>query len=154
MMLFQKRVFQLLLIACVFFLASCKSHNFPKESITETEMQLRGDTSALVIIWTSGDKEIALKTALSYALNSKLNGWMQNVTVMACGPSVQLLAKDKDIRNVFTYLKQAGVTILVDKKSVEEYKLSKEIDTLNLEVRTLGKPLTVFIRQKRTILTF
>jgi hypothetical protein len=120
----------------------------------ETELQLKGDTTALVIIWTNADKEIALKTSLAYALNSKLNGWMQNVTVLAWGPSVQLLAKDKDIQTAFTYMKQAGITILVDKKCVEEYNVVKEIDAMKLETKSLIKPLSIYIRQKRTILTF
>jgi len=125
-----------------------------KESMVETEMQFAGDSSSLVIIWTSGDKEMALKTVLAYALNSKLNGWIQNVTLLAWGPAVQLLGKDKNIQNVFTYLKQAGVTILVDKKCVDDYGLNKEFEGLNLEIKNLGRPLSVFILQKRTILTF
>ena len=149
-----KKVFHLLLVAAILALASCKSQNSGKENISETEMQLHGDTSALVIIWTSGDRDVALKTVLSYALNSKLNGWMQNVTVLVWGPSVQLLAKDKMIQNVFTYMKQAGVTILVDKKCVDEYQLNNEITGLNLEIKSLGKPLSSFIQQRRTILTF
>ena len=142
------------MIVSVIFFVSCRAHNNKKDAISDTEMQLKGDTSALVIIWTSADKEVAMKTALAYPLNSKLNGWMQNVTVLVWGPSVQLLAKDKEIQNVFTYMKQAGVNVFVDKKCVDEYKLAKDIEALKLEVRSLGKPLTVFILQKRTILTF
>jgi len=154
MHLFTKGILQLLMIVSVIFFVSCRAHNNKKDAISDTEMQLKGDTSALVIIWTSADKEVAMKTALAYPLNSKLNGWMQNVTVLVWGPSVQLLAKDKEIQNVFTYMKQAGVNVFVDKKCVDEYKLAKDIEALKLEVRSLGKPLTVFILQKRTILTF
>ena len=154
MQLLTKGIFPLILFASVIFLASCKNYNSGKESITNAEEQLRGDTSALVVIWSSADKEIAMKTALAYPLNSKLNGWMQNVTVMVWGPSVQLLAKDKEIQNVFLHMKQAGVNVFVDKKCVDEYQVVKEIEGLNMEVRSLGKPLTVFILQRRTILTF
>ncbi len=154
MQLLTKKIFQLILFASVIILASCRTNNSRKESINDAEVQLKGDTSALVVIWSSSDKEIALKTALAYPLNSKLNGWMQNVTVLVWGPSVQLLAKDKDIQNVFIHMKQAGVTVYVDKKCVDEYQAAKDIEALNLEVRSLGKPLTVFILQRRTILTF
>jgi hypothetical protein len=154
MVIFQRRVLHLCLLYSILLLASCKTHNSKKESMPETKLKLNEDTTALVIIWSSADKEMALKTALSYALNSRLNGWINNVTLLVWGPSVQLLAKDKDIQNVFIYMKQAGVTILVDKKCVEEYELTKEIEVLNLEVKSMGKPFSDFIRQKRTILTF
>jgi hypothetical protein len=154
MQLLTKRILPLILFSSVLILASCRHYNSHKESITDAEVQLKGDTSALVVIWSSADKEIALKTALAYPLNSKLNGWIQNVTVLVWGPSVQLLAKDKEIQNVIIHMKQAGVTVYVDKKCVDEYQFSKEIEGLNLEVRSLGKPLTVFILQRRTILTF
>jgi hypothetical protein len=148
------RIFRFLLLLSLIVIASCKGQNSDKESISDMGMQLRGDTSALVVIWTSADKEVAMKTALAYPLNSKINGWLQNVTVLVWGPSVQLLAKDKEIQNVFNYFKQAGVNVYVDKECVEAYQLTKEIESLKLEVRSLGKPLTVFIQQKRTILTF
>lgn len=135
-------------------LASCKQQNSMKENMAPNLFRLNGDSSALVIVWSSHDREIALKTALAYALNSKLNGWMQNVTVIVWGPSVQLLASDKEIQNVLSSSNQAGVTILVDKKCVEEYKLSKEIEALKFEIKNIGKPLSEFIREKRTILTF
>jgi len=151
---FTKRLLPLLLLASLIFFVSCKPHNNNKEGLSDSETQLRGDTSALVVIWTSADKEVAMKTALAYPLNSKLNGWMQNVTVLVWGPSVQLLAKDKEIQNIFTYMKQAGVNVFVDKKCVDEYKVAKDIEALKLEIRSLGKPLTVFIMQKRNILTF
>jgi hypothetical protein len=150
----RKRIFELLLISIIILLASCNTRNSSKARNFETETQLNRDSNALVIIWSSADKEVALKAALAFALNSKLNGWMQDVTVLAWGPSVQLLAKDKEIQNVFTYLRQAGVIVLVDKKCVEEYQANKEMEILKLEVKSLGKTLTTFIQQKRTILTF
>ena len=150
----QKRVFYFMLVAITFILASCRQQNSMKENIPRNMFQLNGDSSALVIVWSSHDREIALKTALAYTLNSKLNGWMQNVTLIVWGPSVELLATDKEIQNVLSSINQAGITILVDKKCVEEYKLTKEIKALNFEIKSMGKPFSDFIREKRTILTF
>src|ERR1035437_10405992 len=146
MNLIQRRIFELLLISIIIILTSCKNHYCSRERNFETETQLNRDSSALVIIWSSADKDVALKTALAYALNSKLNGWIQDITVLAWGPSVQLLAKDKDIQNVFTYMRQAGVIVLVDKKCVEEYQANKEMEILKLEVKSLGKTLTTYIQ--------
>lgn len=154
MKLMNKSIIQSILLSIILIFNCCNSRHTAKENMPETGMQLKEENSVLVIIWSSADKDVALKTALSYALNSKLNGWIQNVTVLAWGPSVQLLAKDKDIQNVFTYMKQAGVTILVDKKCAEENNVTKEIEALHLDVIGMGKLLSEYIKQKRTILTF
>lgn len=36
---------------------------------------MSGNEDELIILWTSGDKEVALNMVFMYALNSKLNKW-------------------------------------------------------------------------------
>ena len=51
----------------------------------------------LVVFWTSGDKEVALKMAFMYTFNSKKKGWWDDVTLLIWGPSANLTAKDSEI---------------------------------------------------------
>ena len=36
----------------------------------------------LVVLWTSGDREVALKMVFMYATNSKKKGWWKEVTLV------------------------------------------------------------------------
>ena len=42
------------------------------------EKSVKPDT--LVVLWSSGDKEVATKMAFMYTLNAKLRGWRKDVT--------------------------------------------------------------------------
>lgn len=44
----------------------------------------------LVVLWTSGDREVALKMVFMYTLNSKLKGWWKDVTLIVWGPLLSL----------------------------------------------------------------
>ncbi len=42
------------------------------------------ERNRLAVLWTSPDREVALKMVFMYTLNSKLNGWWDQVEVVAC----------------------------------------------------------------------
>jgi hypothetical protein len=49
----------------------------------------------LVVVWSSGDREVALKTAFMYTVNAKLKGWWPEVILIVWGPSAKLLSEDR-----------------------------------------------------------
>jgi hypothetical protein len=51
-----------------------------------------------VIVWTSGDREVALKMVFMYARNAKLKGWWKDVTLVVWGPSAKLLSQDEELQ--------------------------------------------------------
>jgi hypothetical protein len=52
----------------------------------------------IVVLWTSGDREIALKMAFMHTFNSRhfKRGW-KNVTLIAWEPSAKFLAEEKEL---------------------------------------------------------
>ena len=44
----------------------------------------------LVILWTSGDREVALKMVFMYAGNAPRHGWWDDITLIVWGPSTSL----------------------------------------------------------------
>jgi hypothetical protein len=53
----------------------------------------------LVVLWTSGDREVALKMVFMYAFNSRRFKWgWKNVTLVVWGPSAKLLSEDKELQ--------------------------------------------------------
>jgi hypothetical protein len=101
----------------------------------------------LVVVWTSGDREAALKMAFMYTLNSKRFQWgWKNVTLIVWGPSSKLLTEDKELQEHISRIKDAGVKVLACKKCSDLYGVSKDLRQLGIEVKYMGKPLTDYLR--------
>jgi hypothetical protein len=101
----------------------------------------------LVVLWTSGDREVALKMAFMYTLNSKRFNWgWKNVTLVVWGPSSKLLAADTELQEYVSRMKEAGVKLLACKKCSDMYGVSDNLRRLDIEVKYMGKPLTDYLR--------
>lgn len=101
----------------------------------------------LVVVWTSGDKEVALKMAFMYTLNSKRFKWgWKNVTLVVWGPSSKLLVTDKELQEYVSRMKEAGVRLLACKKCSDLYGISDDLRRLGIEVKYMGKALTDYLR--------
>jgi hypothetical protein len=101
----------------------------------------------LVVLWTSGDREVALKMAFMYTFNCRRFKWgWRNVTLIVWGPSSKLLAIDKELQEHIVDMKEAGVKLQACKKCSELYGVSDELKRLGIEVKYMGKPLTDYLR--------
>lgn len=113
------------------------------------KQQLRTKTKPdeLVVIWTSGDREVALKMAFMYAFNCKRFNWgWKNVTLVVWGPSAKLLAEDKELQEHIIEMKEKGVNLLACKKCSDMYRVSPDLKRLGIEVKYMGKSLTDYLR--------
>ncbi len=101
----------------------------------------------LVVLWTSGDREAALKMAFMYTYNSKRFKWgWKNVTLVVWGPSAKLLVADTELQEHIIEMKEAGVKLLACKKCSDLYGVSDDLRRLGIEVKYMGKPLTNYLR--------
>jgi hypothetical protein len=101
----------------------------------------------LVVLWTSGDREVALKMAFMYTFNSKRFKWgWKNVTLVVWGPSAKLLTGDKELQERIFNMKEKGVKLLACKKCSDLYGVSDDLRRLGIEVKYMGKPLTDYLR--------
>ena len=79
-----KTLFTMLLFACMLFPGAMAS--------AQTEIP---GNEKMVIVWTSGDREVALKMVFMYTLNAKTRGWWEDITLVVWGPSAKLLTEDE-----------------------------------------------------------
>jgi hypothetical protein len=101
----------------------------------------------LVVLWTSGDREVALKMAFMYTFNSKRFKWgWKNVTLIVWGPSSKLLAEDKELQEHIVDMKELGVKLQACKKCSDLYGVSDDLRRLGVEVKYMGKQLTDYLR--------
>ena len=69
-----------------------------KNEVTMAQEEKKDRSDKLVVIWSSGDREVALHMVFMYSKNSKLKGWWDEVTLVVWGPSAKLLAEDEEFR--------------------------------------------------------
>ena len=101
----------------------------------------------LVVLWTSGDREVALKMAFMYTLNSKRFNWgWKNVTLIVWGPSSKLLAADTELQEYLPRMREAGVKLMACKNCSDLYGVSDDLRRLDIEAKYMGKPLTDYLR--------
>jgi len=129
----------------------CYSFTQEDEGMNLSKKESKGKKSSkpdeLVVLWTSGGREVALKMAFMYTLNSKRFKWgWKNVTLIVWGPSSKLLAEDKELQEHIVDMKEAGVKLQACKKCSDLYRVSDDLRRLGIEVKYMGKPLTDYLR--------
>jgi len=111
------------------------------------------DSDSILILWTSGDREVALNMVLMYALNSRLKDWWENVTLLVWGHSSKLLAEDPELQQMVEEIRLAGARTIACRKCAENYEIVDRLNELNLEVFYVGEFLTEWIKSGKPILT-
>ena len=108
----------------------------------------------LVILWTSGDREIALKMVFMYTFNSKRNEWWDDVTLIVWGPSAKILTEDPELQTEINKIMDAGVVVKACKGCSDLYGVSEKLEEIGVTVLYIGGELTNYIKEGRHILTF
>ncbi len=132
------------------------SANNPSE---KTDMEQEQSTVTenedhLVIVWTSGDPEVALKMVFMYAYSAKKNGWWKDVTFILWGPSEKLASENKEIGESLVKMKDIGIEMLACRACSDLYSCSPDLENLGIEVKYMGVPLTNYIKEGKKIVTF
>jgi len=111
-------------------------------------------SSKLVVVWTSGDREVAIKMVYMYTYNAKKNGWWDNIRFIVWGPSSKLLSEDKELQEYTQKMKDVGVEVFACKACADMYGISEKLEGLGLEVKYIGEDLTEMLQSGWTHLTF
>lgn len=105
----------------------------------------------LVVVWTSGDREVAEKMVFMYTHNAKKYEWWEDITLLVWGPSAKLLTEDEALRDSVKAMLESGIHVLACKGCADMYGISAELEEIGLTVRYTGTDLTDFIRERHVI---
>lgn len=108
----------------------------------------------LVVLWTSGDRDVAMNMVFMYTLNAKRSGWWQDITFIVWGPSAKLLCGDAELQAELGEMKKAGIVLEACVACAERYGVTGKLRELGVDVKGMGKPLTEYIKEGRRVLTF
>jgi len=107
-----------------------------------------------VVVWTSADRDVALKMVFMYTKNAKLKGWWNKVTLVVWGPSAKLLSQDTELQTALQAMKEIGVELLACKACADSYGVSETLESFGIEVKYMGIPLTDYLKNDIKVITF
>lgn len=112
------------------------------------------DANELLIVWTSGDRDVALKMVFMYARNAKRHGWWEEVSLLVWGPSQKLLVEDEELQAELAVMMELGVRVGACKACADSYPITEQLEELGVEVFYTGQFLTDWIRSEASVITF
>jgi len=104
------------------------------------------EADELVVLWTSGDKEVAENMVFMYTLNAALNDWWDSVRMIVWGASTGLLQDDMDLHYWIEQLHDAGVHVEACRSCAENYDTVEDLEDLDIDVYYIGETLTTYIQ--------
>jgi len=105
----------------------------------------------LVVVWTSGDPEVALDMVLMYTYNAKKQGWWKDVTLVVWGPSQRLVVENEEIKAYIKKIKEAGITVEACKACADELEVTDGLTACSVDVKYMGTPLTRYIKNAHVV---
>lgn len=108
---------------------------------------------SLTVLWTSGDKEVALNMLFMYVSTAEQSSWWNEIRLILWGPSQTLSVRDKEIREGLKELKEAGVNLEACVTCAKRYGVVSELEELGVDVYGMGKPLTNYLKGDTKVVT-
>ena len=107
----------------------------------------------IIVLWVSGDKEVALNMVLMYTLNAKKQGWWNELCLIIWGSSARLLFEDPELQEYLACIKAAGVQLEDCKACTDRYGVSKKLKKLGIHVKYMGIPFTDYLKNGSRVIT-
>jgi hypothetical protein len=124
------------------------------DGIHARTIQTDADPSKLLVVWTSGDRDVALKMVYMYTYNAKKNGWWDEIRFLVWGPSSKLLSEDAELQDYIKKMKEEGVELLACKACADAYGVSEKLEALGIDVKYTGVPFTEMLKSDWVTVTF
>lgn len=118
----------------------------------ETCLNTPSDT--LVVLWSSGDPEVAEKACLMYTGAAKKFGWFKEVILIVWGPSEKLLAENSKLKDKIATMKKDGVIVEACIACSNMYGVTDELKVCEVDVKGMGIPLSRYLKRGYKIISF
>lgn len=106
----------------------------------------------LVVLWTSGDRDAALKMVFMFTKNAKKRGWWEDITLIVWGPSALLLSVDPELQDYVREMMDLGVVVEACVTCAEMYGVVDSLSGPGIDVKKMGEPLTGYMKEGRHVL--
>ncbi|MEI7662381.1 MAG: DsrE family protein [Bacteroidota bacterium] len=108
----------------------------------------------LHVLWTTGEKEVAMKVIFPYLVNAKANGWWDEINLIIWGPSAILMANDPDIHRQLTDVLDSDITVEACQACTDAYCVTEKLLGMGISIRYMGAPFTEYLVSDAKVVTF
>jgi len=108
----------------------------------------------LHVLWSTGEKEVAMKVIFPYLINAKANGWWDEINLIIWGPSARLTASDVEIHSQLQDIMDSGITVEACQACTDAYRVSEQLANLGITIRYMGGPFTEYLESESKVITF
>ncbi len=116
--------------------------------------QRMAEQRKLVVVWTSGDPEVAIKMVFMYVTNAGKKDWFDQVNFVIWGPSAKLAAQNEEIQKGLAKMREHGIKLQACKACTDSYGVSEKLEEMGVEVIFMGGPLTDMLKEGWHSMTF
>lgn len=121
-------------------------------NILGQEMKTESDT--LVVLWTSGDIEVAEKIVFMYVTAAKGAKWFDEVVFIVWGPSAKLLSENVKLQEGIKKMQEIGIRTEACVACASMYGVDDDLREMGIDVKGMGSPLSDYLKKRYHILTF
>ncbi|MCX7711435.1 MAG: DsrE family protein [Clostridia bacterium] len=107
----------------------------------------------LAVLWTSPDREVALKMAFMYTRNSERYGWWDVVRLLVWGPSAKLLSEDEELQAYVREMLENNIEVIACKACADMYGVGEKLSSLGVEVVYIGESFTQMLKSDWKVIT-
>ena len=116
--------------------------------------QEKSSRDTLVVVWSSGDIEVAEKLVFMYVSNAKRAAWFDEVTFIVWGPSARLLSETESLQERVKSMMQTGIKVEACIACARMYGVDDELKEMGIDVKGMGVPLSNYLKKGYSMLTF
>lgn len=108
----------------------------------------------IVVLWTSGDLEVAEKVCFMYTENAKKNDWFEQVVLVVWGPSAKLLSENQMLQERIKSMLKTGVVVEACMRCTDMYGVTDQFKKMNIDVKGMGDELSNYLKDGWHSLSF
>jgi len=108
----------------------------------------------VLVILSSGDRDVALEVGLVYPLNAAKNKWMDEVKVIIFGPSERIVAHDMEVQEKIKELQKYGVEIMACKWCSDRMNITGLLEDIGIKVVYVGTVISQLLKDHWAPLSF
>jgi hypothetical protein len=118
------------------------------------QQPLAGPSDTLVVLWSSGDAEVAEKACLMYTSAAKKFKWFNEVILVVWGPSEKLLAENAVLKGKVAALEKSGVIVQACIACSNMYGVTDTLKVCQVDVKGMGVPLTKYLKRGYRVVSY
>lgn len=122
--------------------------------LSAQEVKVNSAADTLVVLWSSGDPEVAEKACLMYTHAAKKYSWFNEVILIVWGPSEKLLAENSMLKEKVASMKKEGVIVEACVACSNMYGVTNDLKVCEVDVKGMGIPLTHYLKRGYKIVSF